>query len=63
MKVRIKDYYLPYIETKKRCLFPALHWQVYPIFGIVNKPRPYKNISEYGIIIFGLWITIIHEWE
>lgn len=62
MKITMEDYKLPYLLYKNNAFFPSFWWQEYPLFGIVRKKREYKQIAEYGIIIFGLWITIIHEW-
>jgi hypothetical protein len=62
MKITKEDYHLPYILCKKKALIPVLSWQVWPIFGIIWSEKKWKKISEYGIVICGLQISVVHEW-
>lgn len=32
-------------------------WQSDPLFGIINSHRKCNTVHEYGIIVFGLWLT------
>ena len=62
MKITREDYYLPYLVCKEDVYFPDLYWQEWPIFGIIYQRKKWKKFSEYGIIICGLQISIVHEY-
>jgi len=35
-----------------------LYWQESPLFGIINSHRKGGTVHEYGVIIFGLWVSV-----
>lgn len=60
MKIGVANKTMPYINCFGHVFFLSFWWQEDPLFGFVNKPKDYY--TERGVILFGLWITYIHEW-
>ena len=60
MRITMEDYKWPYLMHRNHVFFLQFWWQPWPVFSYVWKQR--DHISEFGIIVSGLWITVIHEW-